>query len=333
MKRTGIDHPKTRRLAKLLGVPMFSAVGVLECLWHFTARHAIRGDIGRWSNHEIADAIGWPAEDVERLVSALLDTGWLDRDERHRLIVHDWHDHCDESVRKTVKKHGWQFVSRRDAVPVRESFATVPEQFANGREQVPTVPDSHSLSQSQSRSQSHSLSSPHGDGSKGERRHKSQSKPPTNIAAEVLELELLLHSLPDSDGAKGTTSSETHGKRKAAPKFSDDDMQLAQEMFAGIQALYPDAKPPNFDRWANSYRLLRGDGRDRTPDQIRATLAWVRADSFWKTNVLSPDKLREKWDTLQVKLREAKHGQRTKSTSATSSNGTYRAATDRRATF
>jgi len=279
VKRTGIDHPKTRRLAKLLGVPLYSAVGVLECLWHFTARHAIRGDIGRWSDAEIADRVDWPTDDVERLIGALVDAGWLDRDEQHRLIVHDWHDHCDESVRKTVKKHGWQFVSRRESVPVRESFATVPEPFANGREQVPTVPDSQSLSLSQSRSQSQSLlSSPDGDGSKG---------------------------------AKDSNSSSSKGK--AAPKFSEDDLRLAHEMFAGIVGLYPDAKPPNFDRWANALRLLRSDGRDRTPDQIRATLAWVRADSFWKTNVLSPEKLREKWDTLQVKIREARNGQRTTS--------------------
>lgn len=298
MKRTGIDHPKLRRLAKLLGVPMFSAVGVLECVWHFTARHAIRGDIGRWSDAEIADAVGWPADDAERLVNALVEAGWLDRDDALRLIVHHWHDHCDESVRKTVKKHGWQFVSRGDAVPVRESFATVPEQFANGREQVPTVPDSHSHSHSQSHSQSLSLSSPDGDGSKGE------------------------------------ASSKAHGKGKTAPKFSDDDLKLAQEMFAGIQELYADAKPPNFDRWANAMRLLRGDGRDRTPEQIRATLAWIRSDAFWKTNVLSPEKLREKWDTLQVKLREFQNAQRTSGNAKIRTNdGTYRPATNRRATF
>ena len=296
MKRTGIDHPKTRRLAKLLGVPMFSAVGVLECVWHFTARHAIRGDIGRWNDHEIADAIGWPAEDVERFIVALVDAGWFDRDERHRLIVHDWHDHCDESVRKTIKKHGWQFESRREALAVRESFATVPEQFAKGREQVSTVPDSQSLSQSRSHSQSQSLL-----------------------------------SSPDGDGSNEATPSK--GRSKTAPKFTDDDLTLAQEMFVGILKLNPDAKPPKFDRWANELRLLREDGSDRTPDQIRATLAWIRADSFWKTNVLSPEKLREKWDTLQVKLREVKHGQRTKPATATSSNGTYRPATDRRATF
>lgn len=138
----------------------------------------------------------------------------------------------------------------------------------------------------------------------------------------------------EGDASKGAQGSPTSGQSKAAPKFTDDDLKLAQEMFDGIRAIHPDARPPNFDRWANSLRLLRNDGRDRTPEQIRATLAWIRADSFWKTNVLSPDKLREKWDTLQVKLREAQNAQRTNVRTTTSNaNGTYRPVSNRRATF
>lgn len=150
MKRTGIDHPKTKRLAKLLAVPHYSAVGVLECVWHFTARHALCGDIGRWSDEEIAESAGWPSEDAGRLITALVESGWLDRHEQHRFVVHDWHDHCDESVKKTAKKHGRQFASLKPTKAVPESFATVPEQFANSGEQVATVPDSRSHSRSQS---------------------------------------------------------------------------------------------------------------------------------------------------------------------------------------
>ena len=69
--------------------------------------------------------------------------------------------------------------------------------------------------------------------------------------------------------------------------------------------------------------LLRGDGRDRTPEQIRTTLAWVRADSFWKSNVLSPEKLREKWDTLQVKIREAQNAKRTSGNAKTTNLSDY----------
>lgn len=119
-------------------------------------------------------------------------------------------------------------------------------------------------------------------------------------------------SSPDGDGSKGAKGSKIKGKRKSAPKFSDDDLKLAQDMFAGIQQLNADAKLPDFNQWANEMRLLRSDGNDRTAENIRATLAWVRQDSFWKSNVLCPAKLREKWDQLQLK-RKSQNESRTTS--------------------
>jgi hypothetical protein len=35
----------------------------------------------------------------------------------------------------------------------------------------------------------------------------------------------------------------------------------------------------------------------------------VQADSFWRLNILSPDKLREKWDDVKLKLRYQGNGE------------------------
>jgi hypothetical protein len=113
---------------------------------------------------------------------------------------------------------------------------------------------------------------------------------------------------PDGDCESGLSAdsskddSEKTASQSTSLKFSDEDLKLAQEMFDGIKEIQPNARPPNLPRWANEFRLMREhDGQDRTPDNIRATLAWVRQDQFWKSNVLSPAKLREKWDQLQIK--------------------------------
>ncbi len=151
MKRTGIDHPKARRLAKLLDIHHYAAIGILECLWHFTARHAITGDVGRWSDEEIAAAIGWPEDEALRLINALTDSGWLDRHEAHRLIVHDWGDHCDEAVKKTVGRKGWQFACR----DLSRHVETESDNVATCRDNGGNCRDSLSLSQSQSQSHSH----------------------------------------------------------------------------------------------------------------------------------------------------------------------------------
>src|SRR5262245_43520776 len=97
MKRGTPEHPKTLDLMQRLGCSRPVAVGVLELLWHFTARYSPAGDIGRWSNASISNGIGWD-KDPDELVEALCASGWLDEDARCRLVVHDWHEHADDGV-------------------------------------------------------------------------------------------------------------------------------------------------------------------------------------------------------------------------------------------
>jgi hypothetical protein len=108
MKRGTPNHPKTRALAAALDLPVFAAAGVLECLWHFAAQYARRGDVGRYPDTAIESAIDWRGE-PGALVAALVGTGFLDRCSCHRLRVHDWPEHADRAVGKTeeVKRRGW----------------------------------------------------------------------------------------------------------------------------------------------------------------------------------------------------------------------------------
>ncbi len=121
MKRGTIDNPKTARLAAALGLETWGAVGILESLWHFAARHAIRGDVGRWTDEDIANAIGWKGDSAV-LIEALVKSRWLDKSKKHRLLVHDWHDHADQSVSKTLRNRS-------------ETFLTFPEKSRNGKPQ------------------------------------------------------------------------------------------------------------------------------------------------------------------------------------------------------
>lgn len=103
---------------------------------------------------------------------------------------------------------------------------------------------------------------------------------------------------------------------KRSPRiFSDEDADDARAMFSAIQTLNPKHKPPDFDKWAEEIRLIRERDR-RTRDEIIALFRWANADPFWQTNILSPAKLREKWDvlTMQTKRKDnAKTQQDTRS--------------------
>ncbi len=134
---------------------------------------------------------------------------------------------------------------------------------------------------------------------------------------------------PDGESEKGLPTDSSKGdsekpdtKAEASLKFSDEAPTLAREMFEGIKAIQPNARPPNLERWANELRLLRSDGQDRTSEAIRATLAWVRKDQFWNPNILSPAKLRKHWDTLQLKW----SSQNESRTTASKPDGLYREA-------
>lgn len=97
------NHVKMKRLKRLLGVPLYRAVGILECLWLMCSECCDEGDIGKFSDDEIADYLEWDG-DVSELVRCLSDAGWIDPDDDRRLVVHDWFDHAPEYIRERVRK-------------------------------------------------------------------------------------------------------------------------------------------------------------------------------------------------------------------------------------
>lgn len=117
MKRAATDHPKMAELAEAIAAEykhhskfaMLIAVGVLEKLWHFTAKFAPRGDIGRRTNQQIGRWVDWPKGDEDNLIRLLLATNWLQSDHNCRLIVHDWAEHADDSVKRLLKRNGLSF--------------------------------------------------------------------------------------------------------------------------------------------------------------------------------------------------------------------------------
>jgi hypothetical protein len=116
MKRSGPEHPKMRALARALGVPHYAAVGLLELLWHFAAKFAPQGDVGRFDNEALAEALGYDGA-PDALVDALVAARWLDVCPTNRLLVHGWEEHADQGVRNTLKGRGLAFLSPTPVEP------------------------------------------------------------------------------------------------------------------------------------------------------------------------------------------------------------------------
>jgi len=94
-------------------------------------------------------------------------------------------------------------------------------------------------------------------------------------------------------------------KKKRPNKYSDDDHSLANWIFSKIREMNPEHKQPNFETWANDIRLMREKDR-KSHQQIQELFAWANTHSFWNDKILSPNKLREKWDQLTIQRKKTK---------------------------
>ena len=98
-----------------LNLPLLTTVGLLESLWHWTARYCPAGDIGKYSDEAILAGIHWeaslgdPSRVIPTMSSTKLEKRWLDPCKSCRLGVHDWHEHADEAVRKVLQRAGLKF--------------------------------------------------------------------------------------------------------------------------------------------------------------------------------------------------------------------------------
>ena len=110
MKRGTRHHSKTERLMRILKIPRGLATGILESLWHITASEAPTGNIGKLTDDDIAQMIDCGIES-RKLIAALTEAGWLDRSSTHRLVVHDWHVHADDTTKKRVQREGLKWAS------------------------------------------------------------------------------------------------------------------------------------------------------------------------------------------------------------------------------
>lgn len=130
---------------------------------------------------------------------------------------------------------------------------------------------------------------------------------PTDVQRLSINNNNILNTNVFNDRPRISKSSPRKVKPEAAvssPKGdkwgTSDDLKAAQWVFQLITRISPSAKTPNWSGWANDVRLMREqDGR--THSDICQMFKFANQDSFWKSNILSPAKLREKWTQLEAK--------------------------------
>lgn len=157
MKRGTPEHPKVHSLAAALNVPRYAAVGILESLWHFAQEYAPAGDVGRFPDDAIARWVCWDRASAV-LVEALHKTGWVDFCACHRIRVHDWPQHADQTVKRVLDNRGQRLLACYDdpstaLAPSQPPCRAVAVPLPSLAEPIPTdiAPSALSVSESELR--------------------------------------------------------------------------------------------------------------------------------------------------------------------------------------
>lgn len=86
-----------------------------------------------------------------------------------------------------------------------------------------------------------------------------------------------------------------------------NEYRLANFLLSHIKKNNPKAKEPNLQTWSKQFDLLlKKDARDL--EEIKSVIVFCQNNSFWKSNILSAKKLRDKYDTLYLQMKEGKNG-------------------------
>lgn len=128
-------------------------------------------------------------------------------------------------------------------------------------------------------------------------REQALAAPEVLVKSEVL-LELL-------NSVTVITLEKPKSRKRHEPRPADpEDTRCAKWLFDVLRRTAPRAKEPNFATWSNDVRLMRErDGRMHK--EICELFLWAHKDSFWCTNILSPKKLRDQWDRLDLQRAKA----------------------------
>ncbi len=286
-------HPKTRRASKLLSVSRAAVIGHLHCLWWWALDFAQDGVLTKFEADEIADACLWDGE-PEALVAGLVGAGFLDAVEG-QLVVHDWGDYAGRLIERRTSDAERKRRERESARAVQDvprtsgghpsddpgmSCATVPNRTVT----YPTLSEGNDTGDSEPqdiRRDSH-------DDDSG-----SCEPPPVAAVADAGDDPALTAPKPP--------------KLKTVYGEESDAMQLAREFARGLREVKPDVKLPKqadgWQSWAREFDLMaRVDHRPR--EKIVAVMAYARRSSFWRSVVLSPRSLREKFDRLDLQREE-----------------------------
>ena len=233
-------------------------------LWIATAMTHPSGVLQGMDEIDIALEAGWEG-DPQQFVTALVECGFLEKTGNGAYALHDWSDHQGYVIHAERRK-----ANARNAATARW----------NARQE---------------------------NGVQAACGQQAEGNPPSPLPSPVPEPSPEPVPVPvlSSQPAPAAGNAEQEKGKNPKSVFAEDSepYRLAVLMRNTLKANVPTLKEPNLQTWAQSFDVaLRNDERMTEPPFVAEVVKWACADSFWRTNIQSPDALRKQFDRLTSKM-------------------------------
>ncbi|MGN7760483.1 hypothetical protein [Paenibacillus sp. 22594] len=309
--------PITRRFCRSTGLNTPAAVGTLHMLWWWVLDWAQDGDISKYHDIDIAEAVNFEGE-PKVLMRALIDAGYVVETQSGREIA-NWFKIGGQIIESKKKDAERKAEAREKKRLKKEGLSDVQEKSGGHPADIPRTSDGvpaevHSIDKDLDLEKDLELNKdlkidghaePNADQEPKQDQNQEQNppaKPPADKTAA-----------PDESGRPENPGKKVP-KTRVKPEYPPESpyMRMAVHWKSlldalakseGVATLTPRA---NLQSWADDFRkLVELDGQD-DKQQIADVMDWVVKDKFWKSNVLSGETFREKYPTLLLQMNQSK---------------------------
>lgn len=135
------------------------------------------------------------------------------------------------------------------------------------------------------------------------------NKEKANPSTAIAPLENAIANPSETLARSSNSNRSSNNKEKKVKTYCHDSLRLSEKLADYVLKNNPNGsihlqngKRENTTKsWSEDIeRLHRIDGQDF--EQIEKVIEWCQNDSFWKSNILSADKLRKQWPKLTAKM-------------------------------
>jgi len=124
----------------------------------------------------------------------------------------------------------------------------------------------------------------------------------TTYDEKILATGKELGTEPETTCEQPANNNKKDNKVKELYCPNSDELRLATLLFDLIRQRNPEHKQPKLQEWARDIDLMIRIDK-RSIQDIESVIRWCQSNPFWKFNILSTEKLREKYDQLSPQIK------------------------------